>query len=191
MVINGPTGSGKSTWLRKLLKTKNFDEDIGEIHYFYGVWQPEFEQMEKDGVQFHKGLSDVEKLEPKDKTQVIIIDDLQEEACKDLAIQYLFTKHSHHNKLMVIFLTQNLFNQGKCARTISLNTHYLVLFKNPRDVGQIKALGTQMGVNLASAYKDATSSPFGYLVIDTSPNPPSEETRYRSQVFDDYPVVWI
>ena len=33
----------------------------------------------------------------------------------------------------VIYIVQNLFHQGKGNRSISLNSHYLVLFKNPYD----------------------------------------------------------
>jgi hypothetical protein len=34
--------------------------------------------------------------------------------------------------------------QGKCARNISLNMSYLILFDNPRDRQQIRVLGQQM-----------------------------------------------
>ena len=46
--------------------------------------------------------------------------------------------------MSVIFLTQNLFHKNKHMRTISLNAHYLVLFKNPRDVEQFTTLARQM-----------------------------------------------
>ena len=44
----------------------------------------------------------------------------------------------------VICIVQNLFHQGKGNRSISLNSHYLVLFKNPRDKLQILTLAKQM-----------------------------------------------
>ena len=56
----------------------------------------------------------------------------------------LFTKGSHHRNLSVIYIVQNLFHQGKGNRSISLNSHYLVLFKNPRDKLQILTLAKQM-----------------------------------------------
>jgi hypothetical protein len=43
-----------------------------------------------------------------------------------------------------MLIVQNLFNRNKYQRTISLITHYMVLFKNPRDMSQIMALGQQM-----------------------------------------------
>ena len=44
----------------------------------------------------------------------------------------------------VIYIMQNLFDQHKEHRTISLNAHYLVIFKNPRDGSQIVHLAKQM-----------------------------------------------
>jgi len=56
----------------------------------------------------------------------------------------IFTKISHHRNIIVLHLIQNLFHKHKYARTISLNPHYLVLFKNCRDVGQFALLARQM-----------------------------------------------
>lgn len=56
----------------------------------------------------------------------------------------LFTKGSHHMKLSVIFIVQNLFDNAKEMRTINVNTSYFVLLKNPRDKSQIEYLGKQM-----------------------------------------------
>jgi len=43
----------------------------------------------------------------------------------------LFTKGSHHRNISIMYLAQNLFPKNKFARTISLNEHYMILFKNP------------------------------------------------------------
>ena len=50
----------------------------------------------------------------------------------------IFTKISHDRNIIILHLTQNLFDKNKYARTISLNAHYLVLFKNPRDAGHLR-----------------------------------------------------
>jgi hypothetical protein len=67
-------------------------------------------------------------------------------------------------------LLQNMFHRGKFIRTMSLNTHYMVLFKNPRDAGQIRVLAGQLfpGTTqfLVEAYRQATSRPHGYLLLD-------------------------
>ena len=92
------------------------------------------------------------------------------EAGKDNGIVNLFTKASYHWNLSVIYIVQNLFHQGKGNRSISLNSHYLVLFKNPRDKLQIWTLPKQMYPGrtdfFLKQYEKAVRRPYGYLLID-------------------------
>jgi hypothetical protein len=122
-----------------------------------------------DFVQIDEGLEVIETIDGSEPT-LLILDDLMQEACEDKRVSDLFTKGSHHKDLSVIMLVQNMFHQGKFMRTISLNAHYMVLFKNPRDAGQIRHLSAQLFPGnvqfLAGAYKQATSRPFGYLLLD-------------------------
>ena len=109
---------------------------------------------------------------------------MQITALNDSFIANLFSLESHHRNLSVFLLLQNLFHQGKYARDISLNSHYFILFKNPRDCQQIRYLGTQLGIKkkLRDAYEDATLLPFSYLLIDLSPR--SDSTyMLRSHIF--------
>jgi hypothetical protein len=104
------------------------------------------------------------------------------------SVTQIFTKGSHHRNLSVVYLTQNLFHSSRHNRTINLNTHYLILFKNPRDVTQISYLARQMYPTnpkfLIESFQDATSKAYGYLFIDLKPE--TEETlRVRANIFDD------
>ena len=65
---------------------------------------------------------------------MIVVDDHMSDV--NQLVADIFTKFSHHRNISVLHLTQNLFDKNKYARTISLNSHYLVLFKNCRDAGQ-------------------------------------------------------
>ena len=71
-------------------------------------------------------------------------------------------------------------------RTISLNTHFLVLYKNPRDKSQIRVLSNQMFPGkknfLVEAYSEATKTPHSYLLIDLHPETP-ELFRVRTNIF--------
>ena len=104
------------------------------------------------------------------KRNLIVIDDQMIEAGKDNRIVNLFTKGSHHRNLSVIYIVQNLFHQGKGNRSISLNSHYLVLFKNPRDKLQILTLAKQMYPGhtdfFLKQYEEAVRRPYGYFLID-------------------------
>ncbi len=68
---------------------------------------------------------------------------------------------------------------------MSLNAHYLFIFKNPRDQSQITHLAKQMFPGnvkyLQSAYKQATDRPHGYLMLDTTQKA-SEFLRLRSGI---------
>lgn len=81
---------------------------------------------------------------------------------------------------------QNIFSQGKGRRDISLNAHYIVCFKNPRDRQQIKFLAKQISPDntnyILDAYNDATSVPYGYLVFDLTQTTP-DLYRYRTAIF--------
>ena len=101
---------------------------------------------------------------------MIVFDDQMIDASKDKRIVNLFTRGSHHRNLRVIYIVQNLFHWGKSSRSISLNSHYLVLFKNPRGKLPILTLAKQMYPeqtdSFLNQYEEAVKRPFGYLLID-------------------------
>ena len=88
--------------------------------------------------------------------------------------------------MSVVYLAQNLFLKNKFTRTISLNAHYMVLFKNPRDATQFANLARQMYPHTSKfaveAYKDATRSPYSYLLIDLRPEQ-DDDLRLRTNIF--------
>ena len=92
------------------------------------------------------------------------------DATKDKRIVNLFTRGSHHRHLSDIYIVQNLFHQGKGSRSISLNGHYLPVFKNPQDKLQNLTLAKQMYPGhtyfFLNQYEEAVKGPFGYLLID-------------------------
>ena len=98
----------------------------------------------------------------------------------------IFTKISYHRNLSVVYLTQNLFDRNKQTRTLSLNSHCIVLFKNARDATQVANLARQMypGKNafMIEAFKNATSAPYGYLLIDLKQET-EDKLRLRTGIF--------
>ena len=107
------------------------------------------------------------------------------DAGKDKRIVNLFTRGSHHRNLSVIYIIQNLFHQGKGSRSISLNSHYLVLFKNPRDKLQVLTLAKQMYPGRTEfflrQYEEAVRRPYGYLLIDLKTTT-QDDCRLRTNV---------
>ena len=92
------------------------------------------------------------------------------DASKDKWIVILFTRGSHLHNLSVIYIVQNLFHQGKGSRSTSLNSHHLVLFKNPRDKLQILTLAKQMYPGQIDFFlnqcEEAVKRPFSCQLID-------------------------
>ena len=135
-----------------------------------------------DKVDFVQGLP---VLPPYSQEPLLVVIDDQMHSV-DQRISSLFTKGSHHRNLSVIYIVQNLFDQHKEHRTISLNAHYLVIFKNPRDGSQIVHLAKQMypGKNqyVRQAFALATRQAHGYLLIDLKQGTP-EGMRLRSYIF--------
>ena len=66
-----------------------------------------------------------------------------------------------------MYTYRNLFDQGKSMRSLHLNSHYYILFKNVRDTNQIGVLSRQTGLkHLLEAYRKVTSVPFTPLILD-------------------------
>ncbi|KAK3103663.1 hypothetical protein FSP39_020841 [Pinctada imbricata] len=72
---------------------------------------------------------------------------------------------------------------------MSLNSQYLVLFRNPRDQQQIAILASQMypgnASKLLDAYRQAIERPYGYLVVDLKQSTP-ESYRLQTHIFRHY-----
>lgn len=191
LAVVGPSQSGKSVFTFKLIEYA--DELISppptKIIYCYGEYQDVFSHY--SNILFHEGLPDLSKFVGNTEPILLILDDLMSEAT--LEISNLFTKYSHHRNLSVIYLSQNLFDKNKHARTMSLNTHYIVLFKNSRDVTQISTLARQMYPNnskfMIESYRDAVKPNYHYLLIDLKPNT-DDRIRLRTNIFpDEWPIV--
>ena len=100
---------------------------------------------------------------------MLIFDDSCEEACISKAFVDIATAGSHRG-LSTIYIKHNLFHQSKLGRDVELQNNHIVFFKSPREVMQIFTLGAQLGIGseLVDWYRDATSVPFGRLLIDLS-----------------------
>jgi hypothetical protein len=190
--VSGPTGCGKTDFVFRLLE--NADRMIApspeNFFYCYDVYQNRFSKHPH--ITFHEGLPDIEWFDGS-RPSLLVIDDLMDEANE--GVVKLFTKVSHHRNVSVIFVTQNLFPKNKHARSISLNSHYFVLFKNPRDVGQFSVLARQMYPTswqfAVDAFRDATRLPYGYLLIDLKPET-DEKYRLRTTIFPgEYTHVYL
>ena len=180
-IVAGPMGCGKSTFVTRMLRhaAAMIDPPPKRITWCYGEWQEAYATMDLGDVRFEEELPSASMFDSSTRN-LIVIDDLMAET--DERVTTLFTKKSNHRNTSVLYLVQNLFPKNKESRTISLNSQYMVVFKNPRDALQMSHLARQMFVQ--EAFKDATSVPYGYLLVDLKQETP-EDMRLRTAIFPD------
>ena len=161
------------------------------ITWCYGEWQEAYATMDLVDVRFEEGLPSASMFDSSTRN-LIVIDDLMAETNE--RVTTLFTKKSHHRNTSVLYLVQNLFPKNKVSRTISLNSQYMVVFKNPRDASQMSHFARQMYPGrvkfVQEAFKDATSVPYGYLLVDLKQDTP-EDMRLRTTSFPDNGVQYV
>jgi len=183
-IISGPTGCGKTIFAIALVENSHMliSPPPEDIVWCYGEYQDSYNKIAKSGVKLHDGLPDLDQFDGRRRT-LILLDDLMHET--DERVAKIFTKQSHHRNISAIYITQNLFHSNRHNRTLNLNAHYIVLFKNPRDAAQISHLARQMYPNkskfLIEAFRDSTDRPHGYLFLDLKSDT-DEQLRVRTNV---------
>ena len=188
MLVAGPRGAGKNEFVKQLLSLQRYilTNPPKKIVWFYGRHQPDLLTQEIPSIEFYEGLpANIEAMFDTSKRNICSNDDLMQNASGNQLVENLFTNGRHLN-LSVVFVSQNLFYAGKKCRTISLNSTYIVVFKNLRDQTQIRHLARQMFPSrpkfLQAAYKEETKHPYRYLFLDFHPNSP-EFARVRGNIF--------
>ena len=191
-MVAGMTGSGKTVWVQSLLTQAYRMSNLPPVRivWCYSQWQPAYMDMlvTIPNIEFVKGIPTALEQDAYfnvNKRNLIVFDDQMIDAGKDKRIVNLFTRGSHHRNLSVIYIVQNLFHQGKGSRSISLNSHYLALFKNPRDKLQVLTLAKQMYPGRTEfflrQYEEAVRRPYGYLLIDLKTTT-QDDCRLRTNV---------
>lgn len=195
-MIAGPTSCGKTIFTSKFLKHLTDLVNTNFVQIIYCAPKSSYPDLSECEipVRYIDWIPDAEMFSDK-QARLIIIDDMMRESNEQVVD--LFTKHSHHLGLSVIFITQNIFHKGKGMRDISLNAHYIVVFKSPRDRLQFAALARQISPGNTQftneVFEDATNTSYGYLIIDLTQTTP-DHLRYRTNIFpDDKPhnIVYV
>jgi hypothetical protein len=205
-ILGGASQSGKTTFTFNLLR---FVDDLfvtpkckQNIVYYYNQWQDSYEQFQKENVvsKWINKLPTTEDVKEHtwlfkdDGGSILVIDDFAQQLNKDVVD--IFSILCHHTNSVVILLTQNIFSKNKVFRDVSLNSSYVVLFKNPRDSSVIANFARQFapGKNsyIVDAFKQATQLPYSYMLFDLHQSTP-EHLRVRSNVLPhEGPMkVWL
>jgi len=182
MIVAGPSRSGKTFWVIDLLTNANgrIKPTPGKIIYCYSHWQPKYEVLKTkmSNVEWHEGLPTKPYMDDISDA-ILVLDDLMAAGVNNPALMSVFTEGSHHKNITVILLMQNIFHQGTKARTMHLNTQYMVLFKNPQDRQQIKTIAMRMYPEkwrgFLEKFEHETGKPYGKVILDLRPNTQEED----------------
>ena len=211
MMLVGPTSSGKTTWLKNLVKYKDslFATPPKSMLLFYKEHQKVYDDMEKlmnEGKNSGnlpvfkkyknppKSIEDLKEIFStfsKKTPKLVVFDDYLDEIGPPL--KHLFTVLTHHYNCFTILLSQTLFEKKNDLRTLSINTQYMVLFNNPRDRMSISQLAKQVFPGrvelLNEAYLKATKErEYGYLLLDFHQRQ-DDRVRLRSNIFpQEFPM---
>ncbi len=178
----GPSETGKSQLIYNCLKIGTFQPKFDKIYFFYQHSQPLHDVMlkETENLEFVQGINFefIDSLKNNSTKYLLIFHDSCEEICSSKAFVDITTA-GRHRGLSSIYIKHNLFHQSKLGRDVELQNTHIVLFKSSRDVMQVTTLSTQLGLGseLIDWYRDATSVPFGHLLIDLLPRT-DDKLRY-------------
>ena len=188
MVISGSSNTGKTEFVMRLIKYNKelITPPVDKIYYCYKEYQEKFKEVE--GVEFFEGFDEsiISKENLEGGSVLLILDDLMTQIQENILLD-IFLVYSHHRKVYPVFVCHNLYYSGlKNMKTISLNTTYNVIMKNPRDKSSTRILGSQMFTGqtkwFMEAYSYATRESYSYLLIDSKPTQ-ADNLRLRANIF--------
>lgn len=166
------------------------------IIIFYSEEQKLYEEFKKayPKISFVTNISACEDiLNRNNENKILVLDDLLQSVVENKVmnefVTLFFIQKSHHRNIGTILISQSLF--PKNARTLSLNTTYLCILKQVRDLYSFQIIARQINPqnpkHLIEALHDATvaninSNRRGLLLIDFHFKTPDKE-RVRNFIF--------
>jgi len=201
IIVAGPTQGGKTHFVLRLIKEQLIQPPPEVIYWVYRHFQHHVYEVLGEGAHYYaaSGSEVKEVLERifkglnKEKRNLLVIDDQMQEASDSPQLSNIFTEGSHHLNLTVIYIVQNLFQKGKGQRTANINTHYSVIFRNPRDLSGFHYLARQLAPgksrSLVEVFDEATKTPFSYLCVNCHPLSKRLE-KYATRIFPGEETVF-
>ncbi len=198
--LYGGTQVGKSTWIERVIEHSDsmFTTPPVWIVYSYGVFDDRYRKLQelKPNMVLYHGVpseSEMEKYTSSGQPGLLILDDVINTVLKDDKAETLFLRSSHHLNFSVMLTSQNLFYQGKCSKSISVNMHYIVLFRMRRDMNQVRVLASKSFPGkvkeFMEVYNDVHKTGYRYLLVDYHPS--SDDYILRTHIFpSETPLIY-
>ena len=201
-LIAGKSQSGKTELLLSILSQWRYITTDHEgvycrkLYWYYGTASPDqmnrvkqiFEDYRmEDGATKNIELRFVHVTSFKDEdvkqslknmsNAIVVFDDLMNQMSVDEYTANLFTRESHHNRLCVFHLWQNIFPTTKFAPEITRNTQYKILFMNPETSRQLRDMlsnmypyeGAKVFHKIMDFFKTESPENYPFVMFRTSP----------------------
>ena len=209
MNIVGPSQSGKTYWVFKLIK---YLEDVvvpmpntilylhgTEYQDIFGEMKEEVEKKKKNGknikiefIECDKSIPGVREIvERYGENVLLILDDLMFVASGDkenlMKLNEYAMKDCHHQNISLVFISQDMMYGNEKFRQLRSNSLYQVLFNNIGDSRNL--FSVFFNRKFPKSYftqliKEAFKNSYDYLVFDNDPKN-FENTRIRTGIFPD------
>lgn len=184
--ITGCSGSGKSYLMKKIVENREvmFDVQFIEVIWHYSEWQDIYDDLAQNHkVTFIEGPPSLDQYPAKCQPKLVVCDDFMDQI-KNPEFLKIAIKGSHHRSLSFFLLTQAIFPPH--MRQISLQAHYFILMKSPRDIAQIRSFCLQVDPShwraLMQGYMDATQEGHSYILFDLHVKQ-HQALRLRTHIF--------
>lgn len=201
MIISGPSQSGKSELILKLVKyrEKIFSTKFNRIIYCFpsslatnSLRYLQNMRNEFSALEIFYGLPDLVKLNLQQNRLpcLLIIDDLMTEFLNSEEMTHLITKKVHHLNVSVCTTLQNYFAPSKYGKTIIRNSQLKFIISNPAEKVELSKISQQLSSDanflndcfqtLEKYYPTVYSH---YILHDGHFQSKLKSSRFRSNIF--------
>jgi GTPase SAR1 family protein len=182
LAVIGKTNSGKSTFVRNLIKYREitFREPITRIIYVYKFPQPWFDEL-IDEVEF---VTELPTIVPSHGQTLLIVDDACEAAFEE--ISHFFLRSARHTRTTIVFIYQCVFSNSDAFRRIINNTDIFIFTYMPKGVHHLGIMfrqffgSKQQVLEALNLYNESMLVKYGSLIYDVRQGSPFQ---FRRNIF--------
>ena len=195
--IIAPSFGGKTRLVAEILERRHetFSVPIESIVFVYSEFQPiYYKLMDKiPQIKFTTSIDEAETLV--ESPGIIVFDDIMDRLSNSENIRKLtswWTTEGHHRGISCLALLQNAYHKG--LRELSLSNHYVVLFRQPRDMNTVSVISRQVCPYqtkfLVEAFRIATDQKeFSYIFLNLHPKDGNYKYFVRSSIWPEKDCV--
>ena len=202
-IFVGSSGSGKTHFIASAIKEREVFFEVPPPHVVFcthsGSRDLSSAQLtaarRSDGRPLVEFINDVpaedREFEP---NTLLIFDDLMSDVDGERYMAKIlpyYLRRAHHEQLYCFLTVQTLYSRVKFFSTISENLNYLVMFRSPRSLQQIRHFATQIvgagnSRDIVEIYREVMrrGGPYAYLYFAFHPHH-DERAQYGTNLFEE------